>query len=53
MKFRWWIAIFLLVALGLPLQPGCGKKGELPTESSPDGPVDTVDPAQDTEVPAP
>ena len=50
MKVRWWIAVFLLVALGLPVQPGCAKRGELPMEASPDEPVDAD---EDMEVPAP
>ena len=52
MKVRWWIAVFLLVALGLPFQPGCANRGEPSTQAPEDGPVDTVEPL-DTEVPEP
>lgn len=49
MKFRWWIAVLMLVTL-LPLQPGCGSSGELPMEASPDEPLDVDDPMEDMKV---
>ena len=53
MRLRWWIAVFLLVALALPLQPGCANRGELGTESSPDEPLDPDDPMEDMDAPGP
>ncbi len=52
MKFRWWIAALLLVAVGSIVQSGCG-------ESAPDLPTESVEPeavenaAEDMEVPPP
>ena len=50
MKSRWWIAVFLLVVLGLQVQPGCGNQADLPMEASPDEPVDDL--MDDMEMPA-